>query len=319
MYVCLQAVLGDGSEVAVKEVSVASQQCKADFINEVTLISRIQHQNLVKLKGCSIKGTRKLLVYEYLSNKSLDRHIFDGHQNHVLDWQTRFNILVGVARGLAYLHEECDECIVHRDIKASNILLDKNFQPKIADFGFAKLVNNGISLNTRVVGTLGYVAPEYALHGRLTEKVDVFSYGILAIEVLSGGANITEKFSERNGYLLYLAWMLCKEGMIDSILDPRLRGTVDLDEVKRVVCIALSCSQPNPLLRPAMTQVVSMLLGSADVVETPPRPDIFGEHKRAFDSISESCKYKISDSCKYNMDSTIMSENTRNSTVDHSR
>jgi len=185
-----KGVLPDGREVAVKRLKIGSRQGNAEFLNEANLISRVQHRNLVKLLGCCVECSERLLVYEYLQNSSLDKIIFDTTKGHSLKWSERYEIIVGIARGLAYLHEQSVIRIIHRDIKASNILLDNKQKPKIADFGLAKLFAEDEShVSTRVAGTLGYMAPEYALRGQLTEKADVFSFGVLLLEIVSGRKN----------------------------------------------------------------------------------------------------------------------------------
>jgi len=162
-----------------------TSRAKADFESEVKLISNVHHRNLVRLLGCSRKGSEFLLVYEYMANGSLDKFLF-GEQRGTLNWRQQFNIIVGMARGLAYLHQEFHVCIIHRDIKSSNVLLDDEFQPKIADFGLARLLPDDHShLSTKFAGILGYTAPEYAIHGQLSEKVDTYSFGVV-LEILSG-------------------------------------------------------------------------------------------------------------------------------------
>ncbi|KAK1281050.1 putative LRR receptor-like serine/threonine-protein kinase [Acorus gramineus] len=194
--------LADGREVAVKQLSVTSHQGKSQFVTEIAMISAVQHRNLVKLYGCCIEGDRRVLVYEYLVNKSLDQALF-GKSSLQLDWPTRFNICLGTARGLAYLHEESRVRIVHRDVKASNILLNADLNPKISDFGLAKLYDDKKThLSTRVAGTYGYLAPEYALWGHLTEKVDVFGFGVVALEIISGRQNCDLSMDKDKVYLL---------------------------------------------------------------------------------------------------------------------
>uniref|UniRef100_A0A2N9IM54 non-specific serine/threonine protein kinase n=1 Tax=Fagus sylvatica TaxID=28930 RepID=A0A2N9IM54_FAGSY len=184
-----KGTLSDGRIVAVKQLSVASHQGKSQFVTEISTISAVQHRNLVKLYGCCIDGDRRLLVYEYLENRSLDQALF-GKSNLRLDWPTRFSVCLGTARGLAYLHEESRPRIVHRDVKASNILIDGELCPKISDFGLAKLYDDTKThISTRVAGTIGYLAPEYAMRGHLTEKADVFGFGVVALEILSGRPN----------------------------------------------------------------------------------------------------------------------------------
>ncbi|KAG1348062.1 putative LRR receptor-like serine/threonine-protein kinase [Cocos nucifera] len=194
--------LSDGRTVAVKRLSVASRQGKLQFMTEIATVSAVQHRNLVKLCGCCIEEGKRLLVYEYLENKSLDQALF-GKNNLHLDWPTRFEICLGTARGLAYLHEESRVRIVHRDVKASNILLDADLNPKISDFGLAKLYDDKKThISTRVAGTIGYLAPEYAMRGHLTEKADVFGFGVVALEVLSGRPNSDRSLEAEKVYLL---------------------------------------------------------------------------------------------------------------------
>ncbi|KAI6691657.1 hypothetical protein NL676_028485 [Syzygium grande] len=186
-----KGTLDDGRVIAVKQLSVSSHQGKNQFVTEIATISAVQHRNLVKLYGCCIDAENRLLVYEYLENKSLDQAMF-GQRSLSLDWATRYDICLGTARGLAYLHEESRLRIVHRDVKASNILLDSDLTPKISDFGLAKLYDDKKThISTRVAGTIGYLAPEYAMRGHLTEKADVFAFGVVALEVVSG-SSLTE-------------------------------------------------------------------------------------------------------------------------------
>uniref|UniRef100_A0A2N9FDW1 non-specific serine/threonine protein kinase n=1 Tax=Fagus sylvatica TaxID=28930 RepID=A0A2N9FDW1_FAGSY len=197
-----KGTLSDGRIVAVKQLSVASHQGKSQFVTEISTISAVQHRNLVKLYGCCIDGDRRLLVYEYLENRSLDQALF-GKSNLRLDWPTRFSVCLGTARGLAYLHEESRPRIVHRDVKASNILIDGELCPKISDFGLAKLYDDTKThISTRVAGTIGYLAPEYAMRGHLTEKADVFGFGVVALEILSGRPNSDNSLDTEKIYLL---------------------------------------------------------------------------------------------------------------------
>ncbi|KAB2060899.1 hypothetical protein ES319_A10G051000v1, partial [Gossypium barbadense] len=203
-----KGTLSDERVVAVKQLSVASQQGKSQFIAEVATISAVQHRNLVKLHGCCIEGKRHLLVYEYQENKSLDQALF-GRSDLRLDWPTRYNICLATARGLAYLHEESRPRIVHRDVKPSNILLDAELRPKISDFGLAKLYDDEKThISTRVAGTIGYLAPEYAMRGHLTEKADIFGFGIVALEILSGRPNSDNSLEDDKIYLLEWSWAL---------------------------------------------------------------------------------------------------------------
>eukprot|EP01018_Ginkgo_biloba_P011351 Gb_13679 [translate_table: standard] len=241
-------ILPEGREIAVKRLTLGSRQGETEFLNETNLISRVQHRNLVKLLGCCVEGSERLLVYEYLSNKSLDQILFDPTRKHIMDWKVRYDIIVGTARGLAYLHEESEIRIIHRDIKASNLLLDDKLKPKIADFGLARFIAEDRShISTRVAGTLGYMAPEYALHGQLTEKSDVFSFGVLVLEIVSGRRNQDTTEDMR---------FLVQRGMSCSV-----------EEATRVARIGLLCTQASPALRPPMSRVVQML--TSDKVDVP--------------------------------------------------
>ncbi|XP_015163619.1 probable LRR receptor-like serine/threonine-protein kinase At1g56140 isoform X2 [Solanum tuberosum] len=266
-----KGTLEDNRIVAVKQLSVASHQGKSQFVAEIATISAVQHRNLVKLYGCCIEGDRRLLVYEYLENKSLDQALFEKGSLY-LDWPIRFQICLGVAKGLAYLHEESRVRIVHRDVKASNILLDADLNPKISDFGLAKLYDDKQThISTRVAGTIGYLAPEYAMRGHLTEKADVFGFGVVALEIVSGRPNSDESLEEDKIYLLELAWQLHENKRETELVDANL-SEFDVDEVKKVIGIALLCTQTPPGLRPSMSRVIAMLTGDAEVATVTSRP-----------------------------------------------
>ncbi|KAL5081435.1 hypothetical protein RYX36_009856 [Vicia faba] len=203
--------LPNGTLIAVKQLSSKSRQGNREFLNEIGIISALQHPNLVKLCGCCVEGDQLLLIYEYLENNSLARALFGPEEHQIrLDWSTRKKIYVGIARGLAYLHEESRLKVVHRDIKATNVLLDKDLNPKISDFGLAKLdEEDNTHISTRIAGTYGYMAPEYAMHGYLTDKADVYSYGIVALEIVSGRSNTLYQSKEEPFYLLDWVTFLC--------------------------------------------------------------------------------------------------------------
>ncbi|PKU59608.1 cysteine-rich receptor-like protein kinase 2 [Dendrobium catenatum] len=256
-----KGTLKNGKIIAVKKLAMTqSKNVKSSFLSEVKLISNVHHQNLLRLLGCSTKSDELLLVYEYMANGSLDKFLY-GEMSGMLNWKQRFDIVVGMARGLAYLHHEFHVCIIHRDIKSSNVLLDDNFRPKIADFGLARLMPGDQShLSTYFAGTLGYIAPEYVIHGDLTEKVDAYSFGIVVLEIISGQRSCDSKLEHVPQHLLELAWKLYEHdnlpNLIDKSLDP---NEYDLEEVVRVITIALLCTQ-TVSLRPTMSEVVVLLL-----------------------------------------------------------
>ncbi|KAL2247781.1 UNVERIFIED_CONTAM: putative LRR receptor-like serine/threonine-protein kinase, partial [Sesamum indicum] len=257
-----KGTLEDGRVVAVKQLSVASRQGKTQFLAEIATISAVQHRNLVKLYGCCIEGDKRLLVYEYLENKSLDQLLF------------------GTARGLTYLHEESRLRIVHRDVKASNILLDSDLTPKISDFGLAKLYDDDKThISTRVAGTIGYLAPEYAMRGRLTEKADIFSFGVVALEIISGRPNYDPSFQHEMRYLLGWAWNLHENDREIELVDPTLPPQYDANAVKKIIHVALLCTQASPALRPSMSRVVAMLTGDVQVSSVTSRPGYLTDWK----------------------------------------
>ncbi|XP_038686021.1 probable LRR receptor-like serine/threonine-protein kinase At1g56140 [Tripterygium wilfordii] len=292
--------LNDGRVVAVKQLSVTSHQGKSQFVTEIATISAVQHRNLVKLYGCCIEVDRRLLVYEYLENKSLDQALF-GKTHMNLDWPTRYDICLGIARGLAYLHEESRLRIVHRDVKASNILLDSELIPKISDFGLAKLYDDKKThISTRVAGTIGYLAPEYAMRGHLTEKADVFAFGVVALEIISGRPNSDSSLDSEKMYLLEWAWQLHENENEVELVDSNL-SDFDGEEVKRIMGIALLCTQTSPHLRPSMSRVVAMISGDIEVGTVTSRPGYLTDWK--FDDISSFMSenaIKGSDGSHYN-------------------
>ncbi|CAL5390123.1 unnamed protein product [Camellia sinensis] len=273
-----KGTLNDGRVVAVKQLSVASHQGKGQFVTEIATISAVQHRNLVKLYGCCIEGDKRLLVYEYLENKSLDQALF-GKKTLYLNWPTRFDICLGVARGLSYLHEESRVRIVHRDVKASNILLDSDLIPKISDFGLAKLYDDKKThISTRVAGTIGYLAPEYAMRGHLTEKADVFGFGVVALEIVSGRLNSDSSLQDDKIYLLEWAWNLHENNHEVELVDANL-SEFNEEEVKRVIGVSLLCTQTSPTLRPSMSRVVAMLSGDIEVSDVTSRPGYLTDWK----------------------------------------
>ncbi|KAF5769148.1 putative protein kinase RLK-Pelle-DLSV family [Helianthus annuus] len=256
-----KAIIDDGNIVAVKRLNVSCGRAKIDFENEVRLGSNVQHRNLVRLLGSSTDGPELLLVLEYMPQGSLDKFLW-GEKRGTLNWKKRCDIILGVARGLAHLHNEFHVKIVHRDIKSNNILLDDDFQPKIADFGLARLQPDDIThVSTRLAGTLGYLAPEYVNKGHLSERVDTFSFGIMTLEVISGRKCTDENFSGPDtSHLHEHAWQLYERGMHIELMDKALCiEEYHQEKVKKTIEIALLCTQSPPSLRPTMSEVVLML------------------------------------------------------------
>nr|GFA46874.1 probable LRR receptor-like serine/threonine-protein kinase At1g53430 [Tanacetum cinerariifolium] len=247
-----------------RSLSARSKQGSREFVTEIGMISALQHPNLVKLYGCCIEGKELLLVYEYMINNSLARH---EDQKLNLDWSTRKKICMGIAKGLAYLHEESRLKIVHRDIKATNVLLDKDLNAKISDFGLAKLdEEENTHISTRIAGTKGYMAPEYAMKGYLTDKADVYSFGVVALEIVSGKSNIHYRRNEEEDfvYLLDWAYVLQEQESLLELVDHSL-GRYSKDEAMIMLNIALLCTNQSPTLRPPMSSVVKMLDGKIPV------------------------------------------------------
>ncbi|XWS69358.1 hypothetical protein CRYUN_Cryun04dG0172500 [Craigia yunnanensis] len=273
--------LDDGREIAVKKLSHSSNQGKKEFENEAKLLARVQHRNVVNLLGYCVHGTEKLLVYEYVTNESIDKLLFKSNRKEELDWKRRYEIITGIARGLLYLHEDSHNRIIHRDIKASNILLDDKWAPKIADFGMARLFpEDQTHVNTRVAGTNGYMAPEYVMHGHLSVKVDVFSFGVLILEMISGQRNSSFNLKVDAQNLLDWAYKLYKKGKGLEIMDPALAPSAAPEQVAMCIQIGLLCTQADPQLRPDMRRVVVLLSKKPGSLEEPTRPGIPGSGYR---------------------------------------
>ncbi|XP_042421682.1 probable LRR receptor-like serine/threonine-protein kinase At1g53440 [Zingiber officinale] len=266
-----KGVLADGSLIAVKQLSSKSRQGNREFVNEIGMISALQHPNLVKLYGCCIEGNQLLLIYEYMENNSLARALFAPPKYRLdIEWQTRRNICIGIARGLSYLHEESRLKIVHRDIKATNILLDKDLNVKISDFGLARLdEEENTHISTRIAGTVGYMAPEYAMRGYLTDKADVYSFGVVTLEIVSGMSNTNYRPKEEFVYLHDWAYVLQEQGNLLELVDQSLGSNYSKEEALQMLELSLVCTNPSPTLRPAMSSVISMLEGKMPVKVMP--------------------------------------------------
>lgn len=264
-----RGMLPNGKEVAVKQLKAGSGQGEREFQAEVEIISRVHHKHLVSLVGYCMAGEQRMLVYEFVPNNTLEFHLH-GKGRPTMEWSTRMKIALGSAKGLAYLHEDCHPKIIHRDIKASNILLDFKFEAKVADFGLAKIASDtNTHVSTRVMGTFGYLAPEYASSGKLTDKSDVFSFGVMLLELITGRRPVDTTNSYMDDSLVDWARPLLtraiEDGNYDTLLDPKLQKDYNPAELARIVACAAACVRHSARRRPRLSQVVRALEGDASL------------------------------------------------------
>ncbi|XP_061349919.1 PTI1-like tyrosine-protein kinase At3g15890 [Gastrolobium bilobum] len=253
----------DGLQIAVKKLKSMNSKAEMEFAVEVEVLGRVRHKNLLGLRGYCVGDDQRLIVYDYMPNLSLLSHLHGQFAVEVqLNWQRRMNIAIGSAEGLLYLHHEVTPHIIHRDIKASNVLLNSDFEPLVADFGFAKLIPEGVShMTTRVKGTLGYLAPEYAMWGKVSESCDVYSFGILLLELVTGRKPIEKLPGGVKRTITEWAEPLITKGKFRDLVDSKLRGNFDENQVKQAINVAALCVQSEPEKRPNMKQVVNLLKG----------------------------------------------------------
>ncbi|GFP97475.1 cysteine-rich receptor-like protein kinase 3 [Phtheirospermum japonicum] len=291
-----KGILPGGQIVAVKRLMFNTTQWADHFFNEVNLISGINHKNLVKLLGCSITGPESLLVYEYVPNLSLHDHLFGRKGDRRLGWEERYKVILGIAAGLQFLHEESNLRIIHRDIKLSNVLLDEDFTAKIADFGLARLFPEDKShISTGIAGTLGYMAPEYIVRGKLSEKADVYSFGVLVIEVVCGTK--VNAFAHRSYSVLQKVWNMYGTGKLSEVVDSSINEDFPEEEANRLLKIGLTCVQADAELRPSMSVVVKMITGKHEIFSASQPPFLSSSSSETSSAYQPGTYYYQPDTC----------------------
>ncbi|KAI5020614.1 hypothetical protein ZWY2020_045502 [Hordeum vulgare] len=270
-----KGILPDGQEIAVKKLLGATEHGLHQLRNEVLLLAELQHKNLVRLQGFCSHRDDTLLVYEYIKNGSLDNFLFDASEENTLNWEQRYNIILGIAKGILYLHEDSIPRIIHRDLKANNILLDEEMDPKIADFGLARLLQEGHThtQTTRAAGTLGYMAPEYAIHGSVSPKIDIFSFGVLVLEIITRRRNCSSDYGDTVN-LISDVWNYWTKGTISQMMDESLNG-YHQSQALRCIHIGLLCVQSDPDDRPQISTVIFMLTRDTMELHPPAQPAFF--------------------------------------------
>lgn len=262
-----KGVLTDGREVAIKQLKAGSGQGEREFQAEIHTISRVHHRHLVSLLGYCITGSQRLLVYEFVPNKTLEFHLHEKGRP-VMEWGKRMKIALGAAKGLSYLHEDCNPKTIHRDVKAANILIDDSYEAKLADFGLARSsLDTDTHVSTRIMGTFGYLAPEYASSGKLTDKSDVFSFGVVLLELITGRRPVdkSQPFVDDDSIVDWAKPLMIQalnDSNFDGLVDPRLEGNFDISEMTRVVACAAASVRHSAKRRPKMSQIVRAFEGN---------------------------------------------------------